>query len=182
VRDLAGALAKIPNSYWAGYGGLPVAMVQMTSSARVAGYQPLDASVHPGSRADVAALFGAGGPVSGAPITPDTVPPMEECMTAVPAGTGIKTTLFTAGRPHFLWIQVSDGHTVKVTDVTYVRRTTTDVNKHDGDYGALGQPGYPDLRGSTFDADRPGPIEFAGDVAFVRIITDSDYEHTIAVG
>lgn len=54
--------AKVPASYWGGYGGLDVAVLQFTSSANIAGYQPLDANAFRGTRADLAALLGYGTP------------------------------------------------------------------------------------------------------------------------
>lgn len=50
-------LAAVPDSYWNGYGGLNVAVLQFTSSASVAGYQPLDGNAYRGDRASLAALL-----------------------------------------------------------------------------------------------------------------------------
>lgn len=50
--------ADVPDSYWAGYGGLPVAVLQFTSSARIAGYAPIDANAYRGTAAQLAALLG----------------------------------------------------------------------------------------------------------------------------
>lgn len=58
VGTLADEWADVPASYWTGYGGLAVALLQFTSSARIAGYQPLDASAFRGTRAELAALLG----------------------------------------------------------------------------------------------------------------------------
>jgi hypothetical protein len=58
VGLLASEWAEVPASYWTGYGGLDVALLQFTSSARIAGYQPLDASAFRGDRAQLAALLG----------------------------------------------------------------------------------------------------------------------------
>ncbi|MFD8496351.1 glycoside hydrolase family 25 protein [Amycolatopsis sp. NPDC059657] len=49
--------AQVPASYWNGYGGQPVAILQFTSSARIAGYAPLDASAYRGTREELAALL-----------------------------------------------------------------------------------------------------------------------------
>lgn len=57
VDGLINEFARVPASYWAGYGGLDVAMLQFTSSARVAGYAPLDANAYRGTRAQLAALL-----------------------------------------------------------------------------------------------------------------------------
>lgn len=60
--NVAGTLvdeyAAVPPSYWNGYGGLAVAVLQFTSSARIAGYQPLDANAFNGTRAQLDELLG----------------------------------------------------------------------------------------------------------------------------
>lgn len=76
VRDLAGAYAKAPASYWDGYGGLSVAVLQFTSSAKIAGHQPLDANAFRGTRDQLAALLGAAG--GGGAATAGAVIPTEE--------------------------------------------------------------------------------------------------------
>lgn len=50
--------ADVPAHYWTGYGGLSVAVLQFTSSARVAGYAPLDANAFRGTRAELSRLLG----------------------------------------------------------------------------------------------------------------------------
>lgn len=62
VGLLASEWAEVPASYWSGYGGLDVALLQFTSSARIAGYQPLDASAFRGDRTQLAALLGGQNP------------------------------------------------------------------------------------------------------------------------
>ena len=64
VGVLAAEWAAVPASYWDGYGGLPVGLLQFTSSARIAGYAPLDASAFRGTRDQLAAVIG------GATLTP----------------------------------------------------------------------------------------------------------------
>lgn len=58
VGTLAEEWADVPASYWDGYGGRGVTLLQFTSSARIAGYAPLDASAYRGTRDQLAALFG----------------------------------------------------------------------------------------------------------------------------
>lgn len=58
VGTIADEWADVPATYWVGYGGLDVAVLQFTSSARVAGHQPLDANAYRGTRAQLAALLG----------------------------------------------------------------------------------------------------------------------------
>lgn len=60
VGTLQSEWASVPASYWAGYGGLDVAVLQFTSSARIAGHQPLDANAFRGTREQLAALLGGG--------------------------------------------------------------------------------------------------------------------------
>jgi GH25 family lysozyme M1 (1,4-beta-N-acetylmuramidase) len=58
VGTIEDELADVPASHWQGYGGLDVAVLQFTSSARVAGLQPFDANAYPGTRDELAAILG----------------------------------------------------------------------------------------------------------------------------
>lgn len=58
VGSLADELADVPASYWNGYGGLGVIVLQFSSSARIAGYAPLDANAFRGDRDQLATLLG----------------------------------------------------------------------------------------------------------------------------
>lgn len=56
--SIADEWADVPDSYWAGYGGLSVEVLQFTSSARIAGHAPIDANAYRGTAAQLAALLG----------------------------------------------------------------------------------------------------------------------------
>lgn len=58
IGDIEDEWAGTPASYWNGYGGLAVVVLQFTSSARVAGYAPLDANAFQGTRDQLAELLG----------------------------------------------------------------------------------------------------------------------------
>jgi hypothetical protein len=58
VGSIPDEYADVPAHYWDGYGGLGVAVLQFTSSARVAGYSPLDANAYQGTRDQLAELLG----------------------------------------------------------------------------------------------------------------------------
>lgn len=58
VGSLADEYNQAPASYWAGYGGLGVTVLQFTSSARVAGHSPLDGNAYIGTREQFAAVLG----------------------------------------------------------------------------------------------------------------------------
>lgn len=58
INDINVEWGMTPSSYWNGYGGLEVAVLQFTSSARVAGYQPVDGNAFRGTRAQLAELLG----------------------------------------------------------------------------------------------------------------------------
>ena len=58
VGSIADEWADVPAGYWTGYGDLPVAVLQFTSSARIAGHQPIDANAFNGTRGELAALLG----------------------------------------------------------------------------------------------------------------------------
>lgn len=59
VGSILDEYADVPASYWTGYGGLGVTVLQFTSSARVAGHQPLDANAFNGTREQLAAVLGS---------------------------------------------------------------------------------------------------------------------------
>lgn len=64
VGSLQDEWADVPATYWIGYGGLEVEVLQFTSSTRIAGHQPLDANAYRGTRDQLAALLGGGRPQS----------------------------------------------------------------------------------------------------------------------
>jgi hypothetical protein len=58
IGSIAEEWADVPARYWDGYGGLSVAVLQFTSSVRIAGHQPLDANAFRGTRDQLAQLLG----------------------------------------------------------------------------------------------------------------------------
>lgn len=58
VGSIADEFADVPASFWDGYGGLPVKLLQFTSSAAIAGRSPIDANAFRGTAAQFAALLG----------------------------------------------------------------------------------------------------------------------------
>lgn len=84
IGDIRDEYADVPAHYWDGYGGLPVRLLQFTSSARVAGRAPIDANAFKGTRAELRALFN-GSPGGGA-ATPSRTP--GEDIMPVPLPTG----------------------------------------------------------------------------------------------
>lgn len=61
IGSLADEWADVPAHYWDGYAGQPVAVLQFTSSARIAGHAPIDANAYRGTPAQLAALLGGEG-------------------------------------------------------------------------------------------------------------------------
>ncbi len=59
VGTLPDEWADVPATFWNGYGGIDVAVLQFTSSVRIAGHQPLDANAFRGTREQLAALLGS---------------------------------------------------------------------------------------------------------------------------
>ena len=55
----------VPPHFWDGYGGLPVAVLQFTSSARVAGRAPIDGNAYRGTLTKLWALFNDNGVIGG---------------------------------------------------------------------------------------------------------------------
>ncbi|WP_024874684.1 glycoside hydrolase family 25 protein [Saccharomonospora piscinae] len=77
VDDIRDEYADVPPHYWDGYGGLRVAVLQFTSSARVAGRSPIDGNAYRGTIAQLRALFqspGGGGSAPSNPQQEDTMP------------------------------------------------------------------------------------------------------------
>lgn len=75
VGTLAAEWDDVPTRFWDGYGGLPVAVLQFTSSARIAGHQPLDANAFRGTLQQLAGLFGDTAPT--APKEDDDMQPTD---------------------------------------------------------------------------------------------------------
>lgn len=143
--SIAEEYAKVPASYWDGYGGLGVAVLQFTSSAVIAGQSPVDADAFQGTRDDLAALLGY---LSG-PAGLRTYD--EETEMLVPAGTNEHVVLPCAGRPLFWYLYAAFGHNVVVHQCVYVMPTPA------GDAPEYAGGGWD--TDWTFNADRPGPIE-----------------------
>jgi GH25 family lysozyme M1 (1,4-beta-N-acetylmuramidase) len=59
IGSISDEFADVPGTYWNGYGGLDVAVLQFTSSVRIAGHQPIDANAFRGTREQLAALLGS---------------------------------------------------------------------------------------------------------------------------
>lgn len=60
VGSLSSEFASVPASYWNGYGGLEVAILQFTSSVSIAGFSPIDANAYRGTRDQLANQLGGG--------------------------------------------------------------------------------------------------------------------------
>lgn len=164
VGLLASEWAEVPASYWTGYGGLDVGLLQFTSSARIAGYQPLDASAFRGTRDQLAALLG--GATAPTRITEDRIVKLEAKL----ADDGTPLTTFAeipvmGGKS--LRLATSYGNTVQVNGVT-------------GVYDTNHNPQTVPVQGAfTLAADRPGPIN--GDLpaglshVVVQYVADEDF-------
>ncbi|WP_433470514.1 glycoside hydrolase family 25 protein [Saccharomonospora azurea] len=74
VGDIKDEYADVPAHYWNGYGGLRVAVLQFTSSARVAGRSPIDGNAYRGTLAQLRALFNGTGGGPSRPQQEDTMP------------------------------------------------------------------------------------------------------------
>jgi hypothetical protein len=100
VGLLAAEWAQVPARYWEGYGGLEVGLLQFTSSARIAGYAPLDASAFRGTRAQLAAVLGqtsSGGSTPSGPTTTTGVELMERITVTPPDAEQHAVRVFLSG-------------------------------------------------------------------------------------
>lgn len=67
------AYARAPASYWMGFGGQEIKVLQFSSTATIAGRKPIDADAFEGTGAQLVALF-AGGVPAPAPVVPSPTP------------------------------------------------------------------------------------------------------------
>ncbi|GAB2957615.1 glycoside hydrolase family 25 protein [Amycolatopsis acidiphila] len=150
--SLAEQWAKVPASYWDGYGGLDVAVLQFTSTATIAGYSPLDADAFRGTRVELAAVLGYTAPNA---VTNND----EETTMLVPAGTNEHVVLPCAGRPLFWYLYTAFGQRVTVHQCAYVMPTRAD--SPDAEFVPNAGWGWdPNVaEDHVFDPDRPGPID-----------------------
>jgi hypothetical protein len=65
--DVLDEYRDVPASYWDGYGGLPVLLLQFTSSATAPSLRPFDANAYRGTTGQLAALLGLAGGGGAAP-------------------------------------------------------------------------------------------------------------------
>jgi GH25 family lysozyme M1 (1,4-beta-N-acetylmuramidase) len=100
VGSLQSEWNSVPTSYWSGYGGLEVAVLQFTSSARIAGHAPLDANAFRGDRARLAALLGGEEDVMAA-LTDEQAEDL--CWRVWAIANGVATYPQQQGIPQRLW-------------------------------------------------------------------------------
>lgn len=74
IGDIRDEYADVPPHFWDGYGGLRVAVLQFTSSARVAGRAPIDGNAYRGTLAELRSLFGYTGGGGSTPSAPKISP------------------------------------------------------------------------------------------------------------
>jgi len=90
IGNLRSEYAEVPAHFWHGYGGLDVAVLQFTSSARIAGRAPIDGNAFRGSFAELRALLtgtaGNTGGGSAAPAAPKRRKSKEDRMTRLAEG------------------------------------------------------------------------------------------------
>ena len=102
VGDIRDEYADVPAHYWNGYGGLPVAVLQFTSSARVAGRAPIDGNAYRGTLAELRALLGGAasgksGGGSAAPAAPKRRTRKEDRMSKLAVGHHIEYFVLDPG-------------------------------------------------------------------------------------
>lgn len=167
VGTLADEWADVPASYWDGYGGLGVGLLQFTSSARIAGYQPLDASAFRGTRAQLAAA-----------LSGTTTPTSEEdddmsFGTPATAGTNEHVDLAVVGCSR-LRIHTSFGHVVHVRAILFYKDTGTNP-KGDGTGGGYGGEFRTPKEHWDWQPNRPGPIAIPSGATTCTVLYDADH-------
>ncbi|MFB9926333.1 glycoside hydrolase family 25 protein [Amycolatopsis halotolerans] len=169
VGTLSSEWSQVPASYWNGYGGAEVGLLQFTSSARIGGYAPLDASAFRGTRAQLAALIGG----SAAPLTQETEDDdmaVQAKATCEPDGHGTLTGDDFVSVPcngkGGLFIGTHYGRRVKILGVTGICDT-----------GA--SPQYKEIKIANYiDPDKPGPVGLPSGIRTVSLRYAADHEFT----
>lgn len=163
VGLLAAEWARVPVSYWDGYGGLPVALLQFTSSASIAGHQPLDASAFRGTRDQLAALLGYPALLNqeeDEDMSPQAIiaPAAEDDYISVPCNG--KTLMF---------ISTGFGRKVHVLGTAAVK-----------DNNGQNTPAYTSIQGlETINPDQPGPIWIGPGCRVVQLRYQADHPFTV---
>jgi lysozyme len=165
VASATATYRSVPESYWSGYGGLNVELLQYTSSAAVANYTAgsIDVSAFRGSLAQLTARFGTKGGTSpsgsSAPSAPTSHPSPsateDDEMILAPAGTDEHVDLIVTGRTE-LYLACSWGQSVDVSHILFYGATGKDPKGTGvgGGYDAASHAGKP----WTFKPNQPGPI------------------------
>lgn len=183
VGLLADEWADVPDKYWNGYGGLPVAVLQFTSSARVAGYAPLDANAFRGSREQLAALLGYSNPV----VNGDEEDMANAYALLVPAGENEHVVLPCPGPGAMAWYVYSAfGRKVQLHQCAYVMETPKGPDAEFVPGQGWGwDPGKDETW--TVDADRPGHFDIprhpdGRQPVGISLRYTADYPFTLARG
>lgn len=101
---------SVPASYWGGYGGQDVALLQFTSKAKIAG-MVVDASAFRGTMAELEALFGA--------KTASTPPAAPTPAAAVPTVEGIPLGSYHTSGTKILWRPLYHNNNVQATKTCF---------------------------------------------------------------
>lgn len=180
VRAVQDAYNHAPASYWTGYGGNTVGLLQFSSSGNVGGQSPIDLDAFNGSRSQLAAIFGgsASAPTTNAgnaPVRPTHDD--EESIMLAPAATDDFITVPCPGKTGLalsLYIYTGYGRRVDIKELVCVKATPS------GSGGAYAPSPFP--KGLTVDADRPGPIGLPEGTVGVTIRYAADHPFTAYVG
>ncbi|OLE27964.1 MAG: hypothetical protein AUG44_08730 [Actinobacteria bacterium 13_1_20CM_3_71_11] len=148
---------RVPDSYWTGFGGLNIEVLQFTSSATVAGRSPIDANAYRGTLSDLAALLGYAAPT---PLA--TQRTREDLHMLLPTGENMHMPIPASGLPPYLYIACSYGDTVDVHAIDFIGETKQDGSAdfkaggfNDGSLNGATFTGKNE-RTWTFQSDKPG--------------------------
>lgn len=120
VGTIADEWDDVPSSYWHGYGGLNVAVLQFTSVARIAGHHPIDANAYRGTHAQLAALLGGA-----TPSEEDDMPTLQEIEDA--AYRAVRNLLVDAHDAHANGVPNEAAHAIRGVLHNLPVAATTDV-------------------------------------------------------
>lgn len=114
VGGLHDEFADVPAYFWDGFGGLGVAILQFTSTARIGGYQPLDANAFRGTRAELADRLRQDGSTG-------EDDDMATCTLTLPPGENLTRTIPLVGLPPYVYFFTEAEEPVRLHQVDFVK-------------------------------------------------------------
>lgn len=155
---IAAKFAQVPASYWNGYGGNTVAVLQFSSVGRDAAYPTtnLDCLAFNGTEDQLSALFGAA--TESAPPADDQE---EDEMSGVTGAPTLEADSTKTGYWGYVQVPVNGKRYFRLATSYGALCTIDGITMIDDTPGPEGSNGVTVQAGGTFGPDRPGPLDLS---------------------